>query len=57
MCERECNDGFSPADSDDEGEDIPDITPGPKKGKRKSSEELAFSGSIGSCLLLLVGVF
>ncbi|XP_062323286.1 CCAAT/enhancer-binding protein zeta isoform X1 [Osmerus eperlanus] len=35
-------------DSDDEGEEIPDITPAPKKGKRKSSSELAFSGSIGS---------
>ncbi|KAM9338884.1 CCAAT/enhancer-binding protein zeta [Symphorus nematophorus] len=34
-------------DSDDEME-APDITPRTKKGKRKSSEELDFSGSLGS---------
>ncbi|XP_044024988.1 CCAAT/enhancer-binding protein zeta [Siniperca chuatsi] len=34
-------------DSDDEVE-VPDITPRTKKGKRKSSEELDFSGSLGS---------
>ncbi|GAA6231719.1 CCAAT/enhancer-binding protein zeta [Lates japonicus] len=34
-------------DSDDEM-DVPDITPRTKKGKRKSSEELDFSGSLGS---------
>ncbi|XP_071394844.1 CCAAT/enhancer-binding protein zeta [Centroberyx affinis] len=35
-------------DSDDETEEMPDITPSTKKGKRKSSEELDFSGSSGS---------
>lgn len=34
------------AESDDEM-DVPDITPRTKKGKRKSSEELDFSGSLG----------
>lgn len=35
-------------DFDGSDDDIPDITPPPKKGKRKSSEELDFSGSLGS---------
>ncbi|XP_034755237.1 CCAAT/enhancer-binding protein zeta isoform X2 [Etheostoma cragini] len=37
---------FGGADSDDEME-VPDITPRTKKGKRKSSEEAIFSGSLG----------
>lgn len=37
---------FFSADSDDEME-VPNITPRTKKGKRKSSEELDFSGSSG----------
>ncbi|XP_059212983.1 CCAAT/enhancer-binding protein zeta [Centropristis striata] len=41
------NDDAAFGDSDDEM-DVPDITPQKKKGKRKSSEELDFSGSLGS---------
>ncbi|XP_031607434.1 CCAAT/enhancer-binding protein zeta isoform X1 [Oreochromis aureus] len=35
-------------DSDDDEMEAPDITPQTKKGKRKSSEDLDFSGSLGS---------
>uniref|UniRef100_A0A3Q1G6R9 CCAAT/enhancer-binding protein zeta n=1 Tax=Acanthochromis polyacanthus TaxID=80966 RepID=A0A3Q1G6R9_9TELE len=38
---------FGDSDDDDDME-APDITPQTKKGKRKSSEELDFSGSLGS---------
>ncbi|XP_067427866.1 CCAAT/enhancer-binding protein zeta isoform X1 [Thunnus thynnus] len=45
--ELEDDDAAFGADSDEEME-APDITPRTKKGKRKSSEELDFSGSLGS---------
>lgn len=41
------------ADSGDEME-VPDITPRTKKGKRKSSEDLDFSGSLGLFNLFLI---